>query len=674
MSTSYFFLQAEKTECNSQFLDALEDHSACHKQQVYVLDRPLGDNKYTYNCPDRLIVLSPGYKLVLLSFGDQQDEFNEFAQDFAEDIASISDKYRYKDVIGRSRYWKESLIAKVGTPSTSQSIESFFSAFRLLDPREKRIGELLVSLLTGSINNLEQISMDVPSNVLDRVKNKIILFDGDQTRFIYQKPSGKRITIQGLSGTGKTELLMHKLKEIYTTDKNSRIMFTCHNKILADSLRGRIPDFFNFMKVEEQIRWNQRLWCVNAWGSQGDKNSGAYSYICSFYGIPFLPYSQGRSFDDVCRHALSCLANVDMDEIGHAFDFMLIDESQDFPESFFSLCDRVTKSNIYVAGDIFQSIFDSNIISEIAPDYLLSKCYRTDPRTLMFAHAIGMGLFETPKLRWLDEREWKACGYNVEKFDDGKVFQLTREPLRRFEDLLEEGINSIEIVMTQRDRQEDSETKIIDIIRNIADRYPTVTPDDIGVIFIDNVSYAYSAADRLEQSIPREFGWRVNKAYETKEARHGELLISNRNNVKGLEFPFVICVTKKIYSSRSYRNALYMMLTRSFIRSYLLTSLDLNGGLLQKLRDGLESINSDGSLRVTVPSDWERQQIQTTITFNAGSTSYYDFVHSIFDELCIPVDVRSRLYESVNTILPDTFEYDSVKETIEFVYSKLVRP
>lgn len=670
MSTSSFFLQAEKNEKNSLFLDSLEEYSRLTRQQIYVLDRPLGDSKYVYDCADKLIILSPGYKIILLYFGCDHDLFGNFVADFIEDIASISDKYRYKDVIGRSRYWKEKLIAEVENGLDCLDIGEFLSSHALTQVKDKRSGELLISLLTGSINDIEQVKLDIPDNILDKVKQKIILFDGDQTRFIYQKPNKKTITIQGLSGTGKTELLLHKLKDIYTASKKSRIIFTCHNKILADSLRSRIPDFFNFMKVEEQIRWNQRLWCVNAWGSQGSRDSGAYSYICHFYDIPFYPYSQTCTFDSVCKSALSCLDQINLEKVGYAFDFMLVDESQDFPASFFELCARVTKNNVYIAGDIFQSIFDSTVISEINPDYLLSKCYRTDPRTLMFAHALGMGLFETPKLRWLEEREWKACGYNVEQEQNGRIYKLSREPLRRFEDLVEEGIDSIQIVKTRRDTEELPSDKIIEIIKDIVSRYPSATANDIGVIFIDNSKNTYLSADKLEQSIPREFNWRVNKAYETKESRLGELFVSNKNNVKGLEFPFVICVTKKLTSSRSYRNSLYMMLTRSFIRSYLLTSLDLNGDLIEKLEAGLGSINAEGTLTVVVPSDFEKMQIQTTIEYKDTSTSYYDFVHSIFDDLSIPADRRSRLYDAVSGVMVDNFDYDIVREVVEFIASR----
>src|SRR5690606_1059025 len=133
---------------------------------------------------------------------------------------------------------------------------------------------------------------------------KIQLFDGDQTRFIYQAPSDRKIRIQGLSGTGKTELLLHKLKDLYIVESNCKIFFTCWNKILADYLRNRIPTFFNFMKVEQQIEWNKRLWCTYAWGSGSSPNSGAYRFICAFYQIPFYTYSYQMSFSRACKLAV----------------------------------------------------------------------------------------------------------------------------------------------------------------------------------------------------------------------------------------------------------------------------------------------------------------------------------------------------------------------------------
>ena len=290
MSSSFFFLQAEKNAQNKALISELESWANENRTQVYVIDRPLGDDRYDYNHEGSIVVLVPGRKIVFVDFSGDQDGFEGFVEDFLEDLGSISDKYRYKDAIGRPRRWREQLIAQYDD-GPSLDFEDIISDSEVPDPARRRVSELLVSLLTGSINDIDKVKADLPESLLDKVKRKILLFDGDQTRFIYQSIDKKVVNIQGLSGTGKTELLLHKLKEIYVNNSNSRIVFTCHNKILADNLRRRIPEFFNFMKVEQQIAWNERLWCMHAWGSHSDPNSGTYRHICYHYGLTFKRFS-----------------------------------------------------------------------------------------------------------------------------------------------------------------------------------------------------------------------------------------------------------------------------------------------------------------------------------------------------------------------------------------------
>ncbi|EKA2015785.1 description family protein, partial [Salmonella enterica] len=61
----------------------------------------------------------------------------------------------------------------------------------------------------------------------------------------------------------------------------------------------------------------------------------------------------------------------------------------------------VTSKKLYVAGDVFQNIFMPISDNVNRADIVLKKCYRTDPKNLMFSHALGMGLYEEPVLRWL---------------------------------------------------------------------------------------------------------------------------------------------------------------------------------------------------------------------------------------------------------------------------------
>ncbi|UQN37181.1 ATP-binding domain-containing protein [Alcaligenes aquatilis] len=668
MTNSFFFLQADKNQANREFVDMVEQQAIATQEQTYIISKPLGDNRYSYTHEDALVVLSPRRRIAFIDFSDDRESFEDFVEDFLEDLASISDKYRYKDAIGRPRNWRRELVLELRSDD-KDPFQAWASESAIEDPAKQRIAELLVSLLTGSINDIQLVGAELPVSLLDRVKRKILLFDGDQTRFVYQKPPHDVVRIQGLSGTGKTELLLHKLRDLYVNKPGSKIAFTCHNRILADTLARRIPDFFNFMKVEEQIAWDKRLWCVHAWGSSYDINSGIYRLICGTYDVPFQRYSAYMSFDRACKLALEELSSR---EIEPFLDYTLIDESQDFPESFIELCSLVTKSVVYVAGDIFQSIFDENIAPSIEPDYLLSKCYRTDPRTLMFAHAIGMGLFEARKLRWLEDREWEACGYIVQKAAGGSLYRLTREPLRRFEDI-DNTIPSVLIHPVEGEFQNTAIDKIIETVKGLANVHTTLSADDVGIILLGTGDEMYELADRLAVSIPRELGWKVNKAHESKRKRSGEVFVSNRNNVKGLEFPFVICVSEKITTSYKYRNALYMTMTRSFIQSHMIIANSKNLEVLERVRDGLTRINTEGQIEVSPPDENERERIKTTIRFAGSSMSFFDACQQVFNEIGVIQLLRDQLFDGMKTVIGEDVDIENIRETAEFLYARMMR-
>lgn len=675
MSNSYFFLQASRTETNGAILEFIEEYAKETKEQIYVIKKPLGEGRYNYSFEGGVAVLVPKHKITFISFGGDAEEFEQYCEDFIEDVGSLSDKFEYKNIIGRPRRWKEQHTQSVtySDEDPARFVNAFLASGELETAEQYRICDLLTSLITCSINDVSRIGDEVPQGILDSIKRKIVLFDGDQTRFIYQNINKPTIRIQGLSGTGKTELLLHKLKEIYTDREspNSRIAFTCHNKILAHSLRTRVPNFFNFMKVEQQIKWNERLWCVGSWGSRNDPDSGIYRHICDFYSIPFLPFSYSTPFGKVCEIALKQIKETSGDR-KYAFDYTLIDESQDFTQEFFALCEYVTSKKVIIAGDIFQSIFDDTIISEINPDFLLSKCYRTDPRTLMFAHALGMGLFENKKLRWLEDREWSACGYlfDIKRESGKKIYHLTREPLKRFEDM--QPTSSVEIIDVEPYATKKMEGAIFNVIERIKENNPTVQPGDIGVIFVDEANWYYSFADRLEATIKAKFDWKVNKAYETKSNKEDEIFVSNRNNVKGLEFPFVICISMSIENRHRYRNTLYTMLTRSFITTYFITSSEGNESVYNSIVIGLAEINKSGTLVTQEPTD--KASIKTTIEISGDGQTWQDFMGNIFDSVGVKDRARPILLNLVRQLLGECFDEEKVTDTVEYNYRQMYRP
>lgn len=601
--TTYFY--SDTGTDFTEYKDKLEQYAILHKQNVYMLRMPKNDDGECeeYNC---FMILSPNFKVSMVNVSESSDDFHDYCDDIEDSVSYLFTKYEYKKELGRFRTFFSDLKEQIEDVRQLDNLDNFFEKISLHDSKLKKYSTIVVSLCTGSINDINRVKADVPQTLLQKVKQKIQLFDADQTRFIYQQLDKKRVRIQGLSGTGKTELLLHKLKELYIKDSDLRIFVTCHNKILADSLSYKIPKFFNFMKVSQQIQWNERLWCSNAWGRYGDENSGFYRYLCSFYDLVYYSYNKRTTFDSVCKNAISEIKKLkNQDDFKYAFDYMLIDECQDFPESFFELCDLVVRKQVYLAGDIFQSIFEEHKISDYSADFFLTKCYRTDPKTLMFAHAIGLGLFEPNKLRWLRQEDWEACGYTF--VDKGKSIELSREPVVRFQDI-DKNYKSVEIctfVISSVGKQ------VCDIIQKIQEENEDVTINDICVILLDDQDYIYTWANQIESSVNIRFNWESNKAYESKHTIKDTLLISNRNNVKGLEYPFVICITKGFVANVQYRNSLYTMLTRSFLKSYLLISEEQKRNSYV-LSCNFDAINKSHKLVLKKPSSKEIEKIETS--------------------------------------------------------------
>ena len=655
IENSMFYMNFEpSSENQKKCVEAIKKAKSDDMNPIYLLKKPIIDKKVDYAYQDAFMILMPRHKMIFVNFGNEQEAFEDFQDDFINDIGYIAKKYDFISIVGRPRQWRGEFVSEIQYSSEDFSFEVILKENEITNEELIRKGDILISLATGSINEAERLGLGVPDNVLDQIKRKIILFDGEQTKFIFDEPKKKRITIQGLAGTGKTELLLHKIKELYTDDDESKIVFTCHNVILADSLRKRVPDFFNFMKVEEQIKWEKRLWVMRSWGSYATPNSGVYSYICNHYHIPFIRFSYTRSFDSVCKEALFWLDQIE--DFQSCFDYILIDESQDFSEGFFALCEKVAKKCVYVAGDIFQDIFENKSLTVVNPDFLLNKCYRTDPRTLMGAHAIGMGLFEE-KLRWLKDDEWEACGYDVKR--EGKKIELHRRPLKRFEDIDMSESDGITIIPSEEGAYLST---VLDIIDKIRACNSTVLPDDIGIIFMENVDANFKLASNLQFLIKEKYNWNVNIGYETKEKKKGTLFISNRNNVKGLEFPFVICIMQGVLTDNfSIRNSIYMMLTRSFLTSYLILPIEAKN--IEILKQKIEEVNRKGFLQVEEPSDDEKKQLANAIIKRTNlHKSLFEMTEEIMDEIGV---TKSESRKIIHDMTKAMFHKEADRDKLE---------
>lgn len=343
------------------------------------------------------------------------------------------------------------------------------------------------------------------------------------------------------------------------------------------------------------------------------------------------------TFESACGQAIKAIEQKMKDgTYKPALDYILIDESQDFNSNFIKMCELAVSKQVYSAGDIFQSIFEEHTDKDYEADTFLSKCYRTDSKTLMFAHALGLGLFEKTRLRWLKKEDWEACGYNY--VDAEKNIILSRDFVREYIGI-KDDYPSIQLVEFQR---EEFWEKLKETIEKIQSEFPNAAVDDFCVILLDSDASIYNQANRIEALVAEKFEWKVNKAYESKVKIKNTLLISNRNNVKGLEYPFVICVTKLITSDYMYRNAIYTMLTRSFLQTYLLLP-NTGSGINNDIRNGLNEIMNSHRMTIKAPTEEEKIQIETRFNAAKQRKPLKEIIGDIIDRMDLPNEDAERL-------------------------------
>ena len=674
LNDNLFYIQKdiENNKNNNTFYNKIIEYFYHIRQEknipIYILNKVLSkiNEEYSEEIENELdkicVVLIPDYNpLILKNDNIDQSIFEDFKEEFFASIYSVADKFNFSknDCLGKITKWK-----KFFKEMFYEDLESDFSIenFKIYDFKEKRKIKILISLIIDSQNEAERIcNLDENSSILEKVKKRIRLFDAEQTRFLYNEPENKKmITIQGLSGSGKTELLLHKIKRYFENEQDSKMVLTCHNKILAKKLENRIDEFFDFMGVRNKNKWKERIYVGNAWG-------GFYKKICEENDIKFLTFRDENNFDKVCRYAINELENK---KNYKTYDYIFVDESQDLPENFFRLCEKLANKKVYVVGDIFQDIFGNKIKKITDVDFTLKESYRTHPKTLMFSQAIGLGLMEDENklVDCLNADEWESCGYQVYHLGSNK-YRLKRERLAIFSD--EEVDNdSFEISkITNWDLLKDT-------IETIQNNYSELRLGDIAIVVLfKNNTKTYKFISDLED-ILSDMGLDYIVAYETREHKEDKIFVTNQNNVKGLEFPFVICISDKINFQElttteiKFRNSLYMTLSRSFLKTYWFTIEDEN--YLSQIKNKSKSIIDNLELEISIPENCDDIKTRILRIIESNDTiSFREFLNKIYDELKLDSNQRKLANELIlKTPKFNSDEFQKIRdknEIIEFI-------
>ncbi|MFQ5979223.1 MAG: DEAD/DEAH box helicase [Candidatus Heimdallarchaeota archaeon] len=280
--------------------------------------------------------------------------------------------------------------------------------------------------------------------IVNVLEAEIAKFDLKQKESYMKGVTGPQ-RIRGLAGSGKTVVLAIKAALTHLREPNAIIVYTYYTKSLHQHVKNLITRFYR-LYTDNDPDWS-KLFVMHAWG--GYKVRGVYSDICEIHNTKRLNFAQASRvasklnldpFDYICRDLLKKEA-----ELRKMYDYIFIDEGQDFSPSFIRLCANVTKNDRFAwAYDDLQTIFQTSAPTpgeifgldenqkpkkELRDDIVLFKCYRNPREILVCAHALGFGIYGERIVQMFENKEhWEDIGYKFisGEFEDGSMMEIER--------------------------------------------------------------------------------------------------------------------------------------------------------------------------------------------------------------------------------------------------------
>jgi superfamily I DNA and RNA helicase len=198
---------------------------------------------------------------------------------------------------------------------------------------------------------------------MDTLEREIANFDQKQ-RHIALVDVGGPARIRGLAGSGKTVILAMKAAHLHLNDPEALILFTFYTKSLRATIKNLITRFYRHYS-EADPDW-KRVQIRHGWG--GASVPGVYSDASRRAGATPLALSEAArlarrgqtAFGAACEQLLLSGA------VKPYYDHVLIDEGQDFPDTFYKLCFNLAKGerdkkSIVWAYDELQDILNVKI-------------------------------------------------------------------------------------------------------------------------------------------------------------------------------------------------------------------------------------------------------------------------------------------------------------------------
>ncbi|GGI65982.1 DEAD/DEAH box helicase [Enterococcus alcedinis] len=477
------------------------------------------------------------------------------------------------------------IFTESAAPMSDEQLEAIFSVIDysggMFKPKQRSISQDEENTKGGMLNQLEK---------------EIAIFDNEQKYASLSDLNGPQ-RIRGLAGSGKTVILCMKAAALHLRYPEKKIMYTFMTKSLYDYIELLITRFYKLMGDGSLPDFKESILIRHSWG--GKNLAGVYYEACqdnSLQPLNFTEASRKANGNDVFDYICQDLLNRTKGKLKSKYDYVLIDEAQDFRPSFYQVCRELTQNDNLVWGyDNLQNIFDVEIQNtmetfsneygaegidlrilrenhpEMNNDVVLPKSYRNAREILITAHALGFGIYNNQLIQMFENNQhWQDLGYKVEcgdsKIGDSMVISRPQEnsPLtisskQSFEQLI--NLHSAE------DFHSEIDWVVNEIYREINEE--KLRPEDIVVISLDDRN-AKLYLNEIEKSLAKKniFSFNLSDTFYSKGfTREDAVTLSTVYKAKGNEAGLVFIVGCDVFENAiddiRMRNRVFTAFTRS---------------------------------------------------------------------------------------------------------------
>ncbi|WP_081767224.1 DEAD/DEAH box helicase [Hylemonella gracilis] len=447
----------------------LLEHLEANQQQL-----DLGDALAFYNFPlfreeeqllvAKVVLISPMHGVVMISTSEDLPAGNEHSQEILDQLEGafsqvFSRLVKYQRLRSARAQLSFPIDAFLWIPEARDeegeesvligpgALTDYFQKKRLLEPILGEVFSELVSVLDGSkalIRPKERKTAGFgPQSkvaLINQLEEEIRRFDRDQ-RLAYMTDVLGTQRIRGLAGSGKTVVLAMKAALTAIREPDARIAVTFYTKSLYQHIKQLITRFYR-LHEDRDPDWN-RLQVLHAWG--GATANGLYYTAAKAFGHPPMTYSAAAARSRLQPFGFACADLLSNPTVGGLFDYVFVDEAQDFPQEFMRLALRLAREErLVIAYDAFQTIFDVDAPTagslfgtdaanepsvNFDEDIILHKCYRNPREVIVCAHAIGFGIYGPRIVQMLESKEhWDDLGYHITsgELKNGEIVRVDR--------------------------------------------------------------------------------------------------------------------------------------------------------------------------------------------------------------------------------------------------------